>query len=69
MSKRYSPDHRTLVLKLLRYAFKNDIAATSRFCMIPERTIREWRRQAELAKRSRPVANATTHIARRQPRG
>jgi hypothetical protein len=41
MSRRYSPEHKRLVLRLLS-AFSGDVATTSRFTGIPERTLRDW---------------------------
>ena len=49
MSKRYSPDHKLLVLRLFA-AFNGDFAATSRFTGIPERTLRDWVVQARTAE-------------------
>jgi hypothetical protein len=48
MSRRYSPDHKRLVLRLLR-AFSGDVAATSQFTGIPERTLRDWYADAKRA--------------------
>ena len=48
MSRRYAPDHKMLVLKLLSN-FKGDAVVTSRYTGVPERTIREWRREQQTA--------------------
>jgi hypothetical protein len=45
MSRRYTSDHKLLVLRLLN-AFNDDVTFTSRFTRIPERTLRDWRRDA-----------------------
>ena len=41
MSTRYSQAHKLLVLRLLS-AFNGDVAQTSRFTGVPERTLRDW---------------------------
>jgi hypothetical protein len=48
MSRRYSPEHKRLVLRLLS-AFRGDVAMTSRFTGIPERTLRDWYADARRA--------------------
>ncbi|MEO8609725.1 MAG: hypothetical protein ABI690_17670 [Chloroflexota bacterium] len=42
MSRRYSPDHKQLVLRIFAVFFDGDAVATSKFTGIPERTIRDW---------------------------
>ena len=42
MSRRYSPDHKELVLRVFALVFDCNAAATSKFTGIPERTIRDW---------------------------
>ena len=42
MSRRYSPDHKELVLRVFAILFECNAAATSKFTGIPERTIRDW---------------------------
>ena len=39
MSRRYSSDHKALVLKILK-AYKDDVLAASRYTGVPERTLR-----------------------------
>jgi transposase-like protein len=51
MSRRYSPDHKALVLKILK-AYKDDVTAASRYTGVPERTLREWRRAAVQQRKS-----------------
>jgi transposase len=48
MSRRYSADHKALVLKILK-AYKDDVIAASRYTGVPERTLREWRSEQRLA--------------------
>jgi hypothetical protein len=48
MSRRYAPDHKQLVLKIMSN-FKGDILATRRYTGIPERTLREWRMEQRVA--------------------
>jgi len=48
MSRRYAPDHKQLVLKILNN-FKGDVVATCRYTGIPERTLREWRAEQRAA--------------------
>jgi len=55
MSRRYSPDHKLLVLRLY-VAFQGDIAAASRFTHVPERTLRDWVADAKMAGRLPRVA-------------
>ena len=66
MSRRYTPDHKALVLKIL-VSFKYDVTATSRFTGIPERTLRDWTRQIPSAARSRLVSATAKTVSRRQP--
>jgi hypothetical protein len=65
MSRRYAPDHKSLILKILR-ANKLDVAATSRFTGVPQRTLRDWLRELPPAARSRLVTNAMMTIAKRR---
>ena len=46
MSRRYSPDHKALILKILK-AYKDNVVAASRYAGVPERTLREWRREEQ----------------------
>jgi hypothetical protein len=55
MSRRYAPDHKNLVLKLLAN-FKGDIVVTSRYTGVPQRTIREWRIEQRMAAMRQRVA-------------
>ncbi|MBZ0287155.1 MAG: hypothetical protein K8I30_06030 [Anaerolineae bacterium] len=55
MSRRYSPDHKALVLKILK-AYKDDVLAASRYTGVPERTLREWRREQRAAALRRCAA-------------
>jgi hypothetical protein len=55
MSRRYAPDHKNLVLKILSN-FKGDVTATSRYTGIPERTLREWHNEQRAAARLRASA-------------
>jgi hypothetical protein len=48
MSRRYAPDHKNLVLKLLAN-FKGDVVVASRYTGVPERTLREWRDEQQAA--------------------
>lgn len=66
MSRRYSRAHKLLVLRLLQ-AFEGNITLTSDFTGIPERTLREWRRQAKLAGRLPASAIRIRFVHRRQP--
>jgi hypothetical protein len=73
MSKRYAPEHRALVLRMLD-VFKGDILTTARFCQIPERTLRDWHAQRAAQQQSaarqqpaaRPGAPVTIQIVRRK---
>jgi hypothetical protein len=65
MSRRYAPDHKSLVLKILK-AHKLDVAATSRFTGVPERTLRDWLRELHPAARSRLVTSAMTTMTKRR---
>ena len=59
MSRRYAPDHKNLVLKILSN-FKGDVVVTSRYTGIPERTLREWRaEQRAAASRQRAAVQKT----------
>ena len=42
MSRRYALDHKYLIIRLVKDAFKGDAAVTARYCSIPERTLRDW---------------------------
>ncbi|MEO8607626.1 MAG: hypothetical protein ABI690_07080 [Chloroflexota bacterium] len=66
MSRRYSPDHKSLVLKILKN-FKDDVLTTSRYTGVPERTLREWRReQREMAALRRRAAVQQRKPSQRQ---
>jgi hypothetical protein len=65
MSRRYSPDHKALVLKILK-AYKEDVTAASRYTGVPERTLREWRREMRLAARRESAAMQQRKVAQRQ---
>jgi transposase-like protein len=67
VSKRYSPDFKWLVLKLLRYN-DSELSDIARFAGIPERTLRDWRRNSseEAARRRNQVAAAQHPAQRRQ---
>ena len=65
MSRRYAPDHKTLVLKLLAN-FKGDIAVTSRYTAVPERTIREWRIAQRMAAMRQRAAMQKAKTPQRQ---
>jgi hypothetical protein len=62
MSRRYSPEHKLLVLRLLS-AFSGDIVATSRFTGVPERTLRDWYADA---RRTGNVPRAAMRFALQQ---
>jgi len=49
MSRRYSPDHKMLVLRLLAVN-KGDAIRVSHFTGIPVRTIRDWELQQRRAE-------------------
>jgi len=69
MSRRYAPDHKLLVLRIFAAFFEGDIAATSRFTGIPERTIRDWFYAYMEAIRQEPAAESNqkgAKIARRR---
>lgn len=59
MSKRYSPAHKKLVLRLFKEVFKQDIMATVRYTTIPERTLRDWVYAQRRAAASRKSAETT----------
>ena len=48
MSRRYAPDHKALVLKIL-VAYKYNVTAASQYTGVPERTLREWRNEQQAA--------------------
>jgi hypothetical protein len=50
MSQRYTPEHKALIMRVLR-AYQGDIIAASRFTGVPQRTLRDWRHQEWLARR------------------
>jgi hypothetical protein len=57
MSKRYALDHKILALKVMR-DFNWDAAKASQYTGIPDRTLREWRRQhRQKVARSRALAS------------
>ena len=65
MSRRYSPDHKALVLKILK-AYKDDVLAASRYTGVPERTLREWRREQRLAAMRQRAAMQSRKLPQRQ---
>jgi hypothetical protein len=65
MSRRYTPDHKALVLKIL-VANKGDITATSRFTGVPERTLRDWQIEIPPAAFSR-IPATLANAPKRQP--
>ena len=65
MSRRYSPDHKALVMKILK-AYKDDVTAASRYTGIPERTLREWRREQRLAAMRQRAAMQSRNMSKRQ---
>jgi hypothetical protein len=67
MSRRYSPDHKALVLKILK-AYKDDVVAASRYTGVPERTLREWRHEEhEMAALKGRAAVQGRKLSQRQP--
>jgi hypothetical protein len=68
MSKRYSPDYKRLVLKLLRYNHSK-LTDIARFAGVPERTLRDWQRneQEAAALRRQSAAAAPPPPQRRFP--
>jgi transposase-like protein len=68
MSKRYARDHKILALKIMQ-DFKWDVVKASRYTNIPERTLRQWRREwREKAARSRANAAVKTKMPKQQLR-
>ncbi len=66
MSRRYSPDHKALILKILA-AYNQDITITCAFTGVPERTLRDWQaEQRRLAARARTAAAKKSTATRRQ---
>ncbi len=66
MSKRYTPDHKTLALKVLK-DLKWNISAAARYTNIPERTLREWHREwRAVAARSRAAAMPKSQRTKQQ---
>ena len=65
MSRRYSPDHKALVLKILK-AYKDDVSAASRYTGVPERTLREWRREQRLAAMRHRAAMTSRKLPQQQ---
>ncbi|MCA0456673.1 MAG: hypothetical protein LCI00_22060 [Chloroflexi bacterium] len=63
---RYSPAHKKLILRLVKEAFRGDIAATARYAEVPERTLRDWMFAARRAAASRKPAAAAPPVARRR---
>lgn len=67
MSRRYAPDHKTLVLKILK-DFKGNIFATALYTGIPARTLREWLREQreKTAAASRTATTASETMPEQQ---
>jgi hypothetical protein len=65
MSRRYAPDHKKLVLKILDN-FKGNVITTSRYTGIPERTLREWRMEQRLARIRQRAAMKKTKMPSQQ---
>lgn len=66
MSRRYAPDHRLLVLKVVR-DFKFNVPAAARYTRVPERTIRAWlQEEVHKAKASRRAAERRDKTTQRQ---
>jgi transposase-like protein len=62
MSKRYAPDHKQLVLRVFR-DFLWDVTKTNAYTGIPERTLRQWRREyRQTALRSLAAAKPKTAL-------
>jgi len=55
MSRRYSPDHKRLVLKIFN-DFKGNVRNTVRYTGVPERTLRDWVDDARAAEARRRAA-------------
>ncbi len=67
MSKRYCPEYKQLVLRLIKQAFRGSIPEASRFTGVPQRTLRDWRReQQKTAARPLVATTKSTQIARRR---
>jgi transposase-like protein len=81
MSRRYDPDHKALVLRIMQ-GFGHDLEKTARYTGVPTRTLNDWRqelrqkeaaahraaaekRQADKAAATRPVP--TGNAANRRP--
>jgi hypothetical protein len=45
MPKIYTPEHKELVLKIL-YCYQGDVVSAADFTGVPERTLRQWRKQS-----------------------
>ncbi|HUN09659.1 MAG TPA: hypothetical protein PLQ56_23845 [Aggregatilineales bacterium] len=61
MSRRYAPDHKRLVLKIMS-DFRYDLDKTARYTGIPVRTLNDWRKEVQ-----RALAAARQAAARNQP--
>jgi hypothetical protein len=48
MARRYSPDHKYLILRLVKDAFKGDVTATASYARIPERNLCDWLHAARM---------------------
>ena len=67
MSRRYAPDHKELIIRLVKDAFKGDVAATARYAHIPERTLRDWLHTLRLQEMYRKALAKHQQAAYRQP--
>jgi hypothetical protein len=65
MSRRYAPDHKTLVLKILQ-AHKGDVAAASRYTGVPARTLRDWLLELPPADRARVEGRLLRNVTKRR---
>jgi hypothetical protein len=65
MSRRYAPDHKALVLKIL-VAYHYDVAAASQYTGVPERTLRDWHHEILAADRRERAASAAVSIPKRR---
>jgi hypothetical protein len=60
MARRYAPDHKQLVLKIMA-GFGFDLEKTARYTGLPVRTLNDWRKEVQ-----RAMAKAREAAARNQ---
>ncbi len=65
MSKRYTPEFKKLVMRLLRDNH-DDVVRVARYVGIPQRTLRDWQQEARLRAAASRASAVIAELQKRQ---